>query len=165
MGRRSTLERVEFLDPVVNGKLLRDHLQIDDMDAGCTGLRSGWPLGEGLAWLDQLAHPSWGGLATGRVAILVCQVCADVDCGVLSVSIERSGGVVRWSRFGWEWPDGGRKGAPIGRSPPIDSRQVVGSVGLAHFPIFERVPIGIARPPVRLVQGSPVAPVRRWSHR
>lgn len=97
-GRHSTIERVDFLDPVVNGILLRNQLRIDGMDAGCTPLRSGWPLREGLAWLDQLADPSGAGRATGRVAIL-CQVCGDVDCGLLSATVERSAGVVRWSRW------------------------------------------------------------------
>lgn len=114
VGRRSTVERVEFLDPVVNGILLRDQLQIDEPDAGCTPLRSGWPLAEGLAWLERLSDPRGGGLAAGRMAILVCQVCGDADCGVLSASIERSGGVVRWSRFGWEGPGEGVR--PVDRA-------------------------------------------------
>lgn len=109
VGRRATVERARFLDVVVNGILMRDQLRIAEMDAGCTPLRSAWPLALGLAWLDQLADPRAGGLASGRVAIFVCQVCADVDCGVLSVSIERSGGVVRWNRFGWEGPGEGAR--------------------------------------------------------
>ncbi|WOQ15997.1 hypothetical protein [Raineyella sp. W15-4] len=59
-------------------------------------------MSEGLAWLDRLADPRGGALAPGRVGLFVCQVCGDVDCGVLSVALERSQGVVRWSRFGWE---------------------------------------------------------------
>ncbi|WP_175557246.1 hypothetical protein [Raineyella antarctica] len=53
MGRRSTIERARFLDPVVNGILLRDHLQIDDMDAGCERVRHRSAAGSRLARVER----------------------------------------------------------------------------------------------------------------
>ena len=34
--------------------------------------------------------------------LYVCRECGDLVCGALTVNIERSGSVVRWSEFGWD---------------------------------------------------------------
>jgi len=41
-------------------------------------------------------------VADHRVALFVCPECADLGCGAITVSIERVGDVVRWSRFAYQ---------------------------------------------------------------
>lgn len=42
---------------------------------------------------------------SGRIAIFVCQCCASLDCGAITVAVEVANGVVTWKDFGNEAPD------------------------------------------------------------
>jgi hypothetical protein len=44
---------------------------------------------------------------SGRVPLYVCACCADLGCGALTVSVEKTDGGIVWRDFGWEWTDGG----------------------------------------------------------
>ena len=65
---------------------------------------SGWDLDAGLAWLESMRFEGAGGFPDGRAALLVCQVCGDLECGALSVKVTREATTVRWSDFGWHVP-------------------------------------------------------------
>jgi hypothetical protein len=41
---------------------------------------------------------------SGRVAIFVCERCAGLDCGAITVAIEVENGIVTWKDFGNEAP-------------------------------------------------------------
>ena len=61
-----------------------------------------------LVWWDAeiaakrllLATPSL--LPTGRQALLVCGVCGDIGCGVISADVKEQRGAILWSNFAWE---------------------------------------------------------------
>jgi len=65
---------------------------------------SGWSLDAALSWLESLRHQGGGEFPDGRAAVLVCEVCGDLECGALSVRVTRGAGTVRWSDFGWQVP-------------------------------------------------------------
>lgn len=43
---------------------------------------------------------------SGRVPLYVCNYCADLGCGALTVRVEKTGNGVVWSEFGYEGLDG-----------------------------------------------------------
>ena len=93
----------EFLDWTINGVRLWQHLGFQRPLAESTAIQDGWDLEFALELLDGL-DGSGGPLHDGRTPILVCQVCGDLEDGVLSASVVRDGNSIVWSGFGWENP-------------------------------------------------------------
>lgn len=102
VGRRASTVAVPFVDLVVDGTSLRavlgDEWQLQDR---VTGLSPRWPRALQQATLDDLA-PTGAGHAPG-VAMLVCSVCADRDCGALLADVTADAATVTWS--GWQFTD------------------------------------------------------------
>ena len=94
--------RSQYLDLVVNGSSLRASIGEDLLGWTSTPLRSGWDLEAGIGWIASLSLGLQDSLPAGRVELYVCRECGDLGCGALTVNIERSGSVVRWSEFGWD---------------------------------------------------------------
>jgi hypothetical protein len=44
--------------------------------------------------------------ASGRVPLFVCECCADLECGALTVAVERRDQAILWRDFGYEGHDG-----------------------------------------------------------
>lgn len=91
-----------FLDYVVDGVSLRTRAPYSaDM---VTNLNRAWPtelVDEAVeVLLGMRAHPS---LAAGRIPLLVCPACGDLDCGALTAHLTVSDGEVGWSD--WRWVD------------------------------------------------------------
>lgn len=103
-GNRAETSDHRFLDWTVNGGLLRTMLGWENPPGDCTCMVSGWDLDAGLSWLESLRLEGAGGFPDGRAAVLVCQVCGDLECGALSVHVTRRAATVRWSGFGWQVP-------------------------------------------------------------
>lgn len=93
-----------FLDWTVNGDLLRGMLGWATPPSDSTAMVSGWSLDAALSWLESLRHQGGGEFPDGRAAVLVCEVCGDLECGALSVRVTRGADTVRWSDFGWQVP-------------------------------------------------------------
>lgn len=64
-------------------------------------LHSGLPTRDSID-LHALLSENASRLDSGRVPLYVCELCADVGCGVLAVRVAGSGDVVTWSDFAWE---------------------------------------------------------------
>lgn len=92
------------LDWTVNSKPLRTLLGWKIPPKHSTCMVTGWDLNAALAGLDGLRVEGAGGFPDGRVAVLVCEECGDLECGALSVRVKRQAGVVGWSDFGWQVP-------------------------------------------------------------
>lgn len=95
-------ESFEFLDLTVNSVPLREQLGCGSVLEECTPLSSGWNGAVTLAWLDQLSDCRGSEFTDQRVALLFCTVCGGVDCGAVSVRMERTGEWVWWGEFGWQ---------------------------------------------------------------
>lgn len=93
-----------FLDWTVNGDLLRGMLGWATPPSESTVMVSGWSLDAALSSLKSLRLQGGGEFPDGRAAILVCEVCGDLECGALSVRVTRSTDTVCWSDFGWQVP-------------------------------------------------------------
>ena len=94
-GNRAETSEHRFLDWTLNGKLLRTMLGWENPPSDCTCMVSGWDLEAGLEWLESLRFEGAGGLPDGRAAVLVCQECGDLECGALSVEVNRTPTTVR----------------------------------------------------------------------
>ena len=53
----------------------------------------------------QLLLKSPSDFESGRVPLYVCELCGDLECGALTVRVDRTESGYRWSEFGWEGPD------------------------------------------------------------
>ena len=83
-----------FWDIVVSGKSLYDHFGSDNVPLlGTVNSQA-----ESNA-VDRMLLLAPGDYESGRVALLVCPLCADLDCGAVSVHIEQSDNIVTWSDF------------------------------------------------------------------
>jgi hypothetical protein len=90
-----------FLDLVVDGTSVRD--RVADSTDLVTVLNRAWlpSAAEAIEVLQGLQpHPQ---LDPDRVALLVCGVCGDLDCGALTVRLDVTASEVRWSD--WRWMD------------------------------------------------------------
>ncbi|MFZ1409914.1 MAG: hypothetical protein WAS07_00480 [Micropruina sp.] len=103
-GNPTRVAESRFLDWTVNGEALRTKLGWANPPDDSTNLVSGWDLETALEWLDGLARSSAGEFPDGRAAILICQLCGDLECGALSTRVTRDEGTVSWSDFGWQTP-------------------------------------------------------------
>jgi len=92
-------------DIFVDGRRLAEHF------VGRRGAHPGnvVPLGWGTAdrdverqTIEQLLGLAPSRLASGRIAILVCEQCGDIGCGALAVRIARRDGVVTWTDWAYE---------------------------------------------------------------
>jgi hypothetical protein len=54
-------------------------------------------------YIDRIAGVVEPDLDDGRTSLLVCQLCADPSCGVVSASIEFDASSVTWHQFGWQY--------------------------------------------------------------
>lgn len=88
-----------FLDFVVDGGSLLDRITHDVISC--------------LGWLppheDDLAAARLLGEAPpdldGRVSVLVCPECADLDCGAVAATVSRKGDAFVWRDLAYCWPD------------------------------------------------------------
>jgi hypothetical protein len=55
--------------------------------------------------LSRLLRDAPPDLRDGRNSILVCEVCGDIECGVVSAMIQRDGGMIVWRDFASQFPD------------------------------------------------------------
>lgn len=62
-----------------------------------------WLLDWALEWLESRTR-SDREFPDGRAAILVCNLCGDLECGALSARITRHDTTVAWTDFGWQIP-------------------------------------------------------------
>ncbi len=54
------------------------------------------------AALDQLCLLQPSSLESGRVSLYVCHECADIGCGMITMSVQDQGSTIVWERFGYE---------------------------------------------------------------
>lgn len=90
---------VHFLEPVVDGGPLRERV----LDHGVVGVFTA----DLPALVERTAEELLGGrvcdgLPSGRVGLLVCQVCEDLGCGSLTVALDVGEREVVWSSPRWE---------------------------------------------------------------
>lgn len=101
---RNESDDVRFLDWTVTGVPLRSLLGWAQPTVLTTVVRSGWDLDAVLASLDTFTRAGAGEFPDGRVGVLVCEQCGDLECGALSAEVQIADGVVRWKDFGWQVP-------------------------------------------------------------
>ncbi|MBM7781766.1 hypothetical protein [Arthrobacter tumbae] len=96
---------IEFHDFVIDGRLLRERLQVpadfSAIEQETTALRRDWPHAA-VEQIDRLCLTEPGDFVDGRVAILACPVCGDIDCGAVSATISVEESTVTWEEFGWQ---------------------------------------------------------------
>lgn len=90
-----------FLDLVVNGSSLREMVgpQAEDM---VTELNRPWLPVVANAVETLMGRRPHDDLRPGRAALLVCKMCGDIGCGMLSAKLEVGPTEVTWSDFLWE---------------------------------------------------------------
>lgn len=97
---------VTFLDFLVNGRPLRDLLDVpEDWEEplqGTTVLRDDWRPTAVTGYLDRLLGVLPGDYDDGRVSLLICPICGDLWCGALSMELIVSPRTVTWHKFGWQ---------------------------------------------------------------
>jgi hypothetical protein len=90
-----------YLDLVVDETPVRDRAA-DTTDL-VTVLNRAWLPGVAEAVEVLQGHRPHPDLGPDRVALLVCGVCGDLDCGALTVRLDVTDSEVRWSD--WSWVD------------------------------------------------------------
>jgi hypothetical protein len=90
--------RRDYLDFEVNGQSLLDLLPANDQ-VGVLGWGHAEIERQAVAQL-LLREPSE--LLSERVSLYVCPECGDLDCGTVSVKIEKTADAFVWSDFAWE---------------------------------------------------------------
>ena len=95
----------QFLDFAIDGRPLRETLQVETdlaaIEQETTLLRADWPHAASEQ-IDRLTLAAPGEFKDGRVALLLCPVCGDVDCGTVSARISIEADTVIWEDFGWQ---------------------------------------------------------------
>ena len=100
-------DKLEYLEIEVDGKRLAHHF------AGRLGSHpshlspigwSTWKAKGRASVLRELLGDQASELESGRVAVLVCEMCGDVGCWGFTVRILREGDLVRWTD--WVYEDG-----------------------------------------------------------
>lgn len=51
--------------------------------------------------IGELEVDSWA----GQCCIYVCKECGDIDCGAVTVKVEKRDELILWSNFAYEYPD------------------------------------------------------------
>lgn len=95
-------ERV-FYDFFINGASLLDQVaRQNSPNADMTSvLTVNWPLEPGSEDLAPLLGAVPSPLGDERVALYVCPVCGDTECGALTAVLSVSHSVVTWTDLGW----------------------------------------------------------------
>ncbi len=88
----------EWFDFEVDGQSLYELMKLGD-HIGCLGW--GRPEAERISIL-QLLRKEKSGIADGRVMLYVCPECGDIECGAVTVKIERFDREIRWHSFRFE---------------------------------------------------------------
>ena len=110
---RNGVEARDYLDFVVDGESLEALLQPGD-NVGCLGWGAEAAEREAIeVLLGKRAPPS------GRVPIFVCVACGGLDCGAVTVRIERTAEGVSWSDFAFEHPADYEEPIFIPWDPPV----------------------------------------------
>ncbi len=87
----------DFLDFVIDGQSLHDQIGADKVS--CLG----WfvPDQNGKA-VQRLLRKEAADFPNDRTSLFVCGECGDLDCGAISITIERKGDRIFWREFGYE---------------------------------------------------------------
>ncbi|WP_323959348.1 hypothetical protein GC088_12555 [Arthrobacter sp. JZ12] len=95
----------QFMDFAIDGHLLRRTLRagtdLAAIEQEATLLRADWPHAA-IEQINRLTLAAPGEFKDGRVALLLCPVCGDVDCGTVSARIAIEADTVIWEDFGWQ---------------------------------------------------------------
>lgn len=102
----SSRHGLHYWEPVVDGRPLRDLLAEADGVDDIVGdhvpvLVHNWPvplLDDVLVLLGERESE----LTSGRAPLFVCSACADLGCGAITATVERTPETVVWRDFGWE---------------------------------------------------------------
>ncbi|GAA3665343.1 hypothetical protein GCM10023081_00250 [Arthrobacter ginkgonis] len=98
---------MQFLDFLVDGRPLRDLLEVPDdtkqPTQETTALRDdhNWP-SAAVEQLDRLLGVLPGDFDDGRIALLMCTACGDLACGAVSMELVQTPQTITWQRFGWQ---------------------------------------------------------------
>lgn len=107
---RRTTHRIEFMDWAVDGRPLRQMLAGEDGEPPqeVTALHNpDVPTGFKRQTLRALLAESeptehWTTMPDGRVALLYCNVCYDLDCATLTTELVFEQDLVQWVNIGWQ---------------------------------------------------------------
>lgn len=95
----------QFMDFAIDRRLLRETLRggtdLAAVEQETTLLRADWPH-SAIEQIDRLTLAAPGEFKDGRVALLLCPVCGDVDCGTVSTRVSIKADTVIWEDFGWQ---------------------------------------------------------------
>ena len=108
--RRQVDRTVRYLDWTVDGRPLRDHLTyVDSTSPGeVTVLQNDWAAsGVGRQLVKALLGKESSSrydvvMPDGRVALLFCSYCFDLDCATLTAEIVFADDFVEWRDVGWQ---------------------------------------------------------------
>lgn len=109
--RHKPVERtITFLDWMIDGRPLREHVRSGDgsVPGEVTVLQNDRSaLGVGRSLLQSLLGlPARGAfdvaMPDGRIALLFCPTCFDLDCATLTAEVEFSDRCVKWRDIAWQ---------------------------------------------------------------
>ena len=96
----------EIFDFRVNEKSLRDLIYMSNGFAPdlSTGLGVGYVMKEQRRYINRLLRKVAPDLRSGRVALLVCPIDGDLECGAIGCRIrfDKEAGTVTWYDFAWD---------------------------------------------------------------
>ncbi|MBW0253886.1 hypothetical protein [Cellulomonas sp. PS-H5] len=106
---------VHFWEPTVDGVPVRRLLRFDDPEDVDLDVEGLGPAGDNLPvfvrrrptpWVDDvlalLGERPAARLDAGRVPLFVCRACGDLECGAITMRVERDASTVAWRDFRWE---------------------------------------------------------------
>lgn len=109
---RSETQTVRYLDWTIDGRPLRDYFPDDAGEAGpeTTSLVASPVQGTTNLGMSNLHHllgtrataAGWDTFDDGRIALLFCPTCADLDCATLSCELVITPSTVEWRDVGWQ---------------------------------------------------------------
>ena len=101
----ATRDKLEYLEIEIDGKRLAHHF-VGRLGAHPSHLSPlGWstaPAKVRASVVAELLGDQAFKLESGRVAVLVCEMCGDVGCGAFAVRILREGERVQWTDWAYE---------------------------------------------------------------
>jgi len=96
----------DVYDFSINGKTLRELIHTNDNAAPdlSTGLQSAFVIKERKMYINRLLGKTQADLASGRVALLVCPIDGDLECGAVGCRIKFNNiaKTVTWYDFAWD---------------------------------------------------------------
>jgi hypothetical protein len=107
---KPVVRTITYLDWTIDGRPLREHVRYVDgsVPREVTVLQNDWSaLGVGRSLLKSLLGlPARGGfdvaMPDGRIALLFCPTCFDLDCGTLTAEVAFSDRFVEWRNVAWQ---------------------------------------------------------------